>query len=165
MCYFDLEYSIKELKPGKYTLELYREELKKYGYSADTLLFIATKDFEINTGFPMPPISFKANQSQCNNATYVYNQNNFYEKPKVKVYPNPFSSKALVSFAMSKPGDVTINIYNLIGNEVKQISNKGLNSGRHTVYLNSVDLPPGVYYGKIIISAKVNKIFKIVIEK
>ena len=44
-CNFELQFSIQFLSPGKYTLNLYRQELKKYIYPEDTLTFVAQRQF------------------------------------------------------------------------------------------------------------------------
>lgn len=59
-------------------------------------------------------------------------------------YPNPFSVSTVVSFEMPKSEVVTIEIYDMLGKEVAEIT-KTYSAGRHDVQLHD-KLYPGVYY-------------------
>jgi len=48
-------------------------------------------------------------------------------------YPNPFNSTTMIRFDLPKIGDVTINVYNLIGQEVITLVNEVLPAGQHTI--------------------------------
>ena len=67
-----------------------------------------------------------------------------------RVFPNPFSQEATISFSLQVPSDVKIGIYNLSGIKVASLVNATYSSGSHTVSWNGRDssgrtLPGGVY--------------------
>lgn len=75
-------------------------------------------------------------------------------------YPNPFSvSKSgdgvTIGYSTTKPGLVTLKVYNLIGREVATIVNTVESAGMHRVLWNALDyqknmVAPGIYIYKLI---------------
>ncbi|TVQ08684.1 MAG: T9SS C-terminal target domain-containing protein, partial [Bacteroidetes bacterium] len=65
---------------------------------------------------------------------------------KVSVYPNPFTTQATIEFTLTENSDVTLEIYNLVGERVAVIYNGHVNafeSHKHT--FNAESLPNGIY--------------------
>lgn len=60
-------------------------------------------------------------------------------------YPNPFNPITAISFSLSEPSDVTIAIYNALGQEVAKLIDGYLPSGDHRVPFNAMNLPSGIY--------------------
>lgn len=60
-------------------------------------------------------------------------------------YPNPFNSSTVISYSNTHEGNISIKIYNSLGELIKIITNGLVRSGIHTVNLSSDDLPSGVY--------------------
>ncbi len=81
----------------------------------------------------------------------------FDESPLVKPesfevsgnYPNPFNPSTRIDYTLSSPGEVTIKIYNFIGEMVKTIYQGEQSPGRHTVVFDATGLPSGVYITNI----------------
>lgn len=61
------------------------------------------------------------------------------------IFPNPFSSSATISFSLTKEDNVSIKLYDLLGNEVQKITEGNLQSGKHTIEINSNGLVNGIY--------------------
>ncbi len=64
-------------------------------------------------------------------------------------YPNPFNSNTVIKFSIPSEGQVTIELYNVIGELIKTIADGFFNAGIHTVNLSSGDLPSGIYLYKM----------------
>ncbi|TND03688.1 MAG: hypothetical protein FD123_3900 [Bacteroidetes bacterium] len=63
-----------------------------------------------------------------------------------QVYPNPVNGQATVSFALANESDVTMQVFNLVG-ELVQVKNLGsVTSGNHQAVFSSEGLSKGVYY-------------------
>lgn len=63
------------------------------------------------------------------------------------IYPNPTSQNASISFTMIEHNKVTINIYDVLGNLVSEVSqNNSFEKGNNIVNLNSSNLASGIYY-------------------
>jgi len=64
--------------------------------------------------------------------------------------PNPFTDKTQISFVIPEPAQITIKLYNLMGELVKIVYNNiYFDEGRNSIILNRDDLQPGVYLYKI----------------
>jgi len=61
-------------------------------------------------------------------------------------YPNPFNPTTTIEFSVPYASEVSIKIYNMLGQEIKTLINGGLQPGRYKVEFNASDLPSGVYF-------------------
>ncbi|MGD8979887.1 MAG: serine hydrolase [candidate division WOR-3 bacterium] len=64
-------------------------------------------------------------------------------------YPNPFSASTSVQFMLPEVADVTLKLYNAIGQEVMTLVDAELRAGVHNIALNATGLPNGVYYYRL----------------
>jgi hypothetical protein len=61
-------------------------------------------------------------------------------------YPNPFNPSTKINYSLPVEENVTLKIFNVLGQEVKTlISNEMVSAGRHTVTFNASSLPSGIY--------------------
>ncbi len=58
-------------------------------------------------------------------------------------YPNPFNSTTRIKFSVPTRQNVTLKIYDVLGNEVSTLVNEEKNPGTYTVDFNSDNLPGG----------------------
>jgi hypothetical protein len=70
------------------------------------------------------------------------------------VYPNPFNPATTISYDLPVEGDVSIVIYDAIGQEIRQLVNNGHTAGRYSVQWDAKDalgrsVGSGVYIAKI----------------
>ncbi len=64
-------------------------------------------------------------------------------------YPNPFNAATLIKYEITRPSDVRIEIYDLLGNKVETLVSEYQEAGTHSVVWNGKDSPSGVYFYKI----------------
>ncbi|MCC6550119.1 MAG: T9SS type A sorting domain-containing protein [Ignavibacteriaceae bacterium] len=64
-------------------------------------------------------------------------------------YPNPFNPSTMISFALPKSEEVSLRIYDILGNEVAVLLSGKLDAGNHTVEFNASELSSGVYLYKL----------------
>lgn len=65
-------------------------------------------------------------------------------------YPNPFNPATDITFLVPQQSEVTLNVYNLIGQLVATLLDKeSFARGRHSVQFDAANLPNGIYYYKI----------------
>ncbi len=50
---------------------------------------------------------------------------------------------------MAKTSDVTLTIYDVLGNEISKLVDEELSAGRYTINFNAVSLTSGVYFYRI----------------
>lgn len=61
-------------------------------------------------------------------------------------YPNPFNPSTNISFTMAKPDNVTLKVFNVIGQEVATLINGPMDAGSHVVNFNAANLASGIYF-------------------
>jgi len=60
-------------------------------------------------------------------------------------YPNPFNPSTIITFQLPKSGNVTLKIFDILGNEVKILVNEQKEMGRYTVQFDASSLASGMY--------------------
>jgi hypothetical protein len=64
-------------------------------------------------------------------------------------YPNPFNPTTKITFTLPKPEQVTLSVYNTLGQKVATLLDTKMNAGSHDVEFNASDLPSGIYFYRI----------------
>jgi hypothetical protein len=70
---------------------------------------------------------------------FVLNQN----------YPNPFNPTTTISFSLAETGNVSLEVYDILGRLVAELINEKMSSGFHQMTFNGADLNSGTYYYRI----------------
>jgi len=70
-------------------------------------------------------------------------------------YPNPFNTNTEIRYALPQAGEARINVYDISGRTVKQLSSGTQDAGEHIVIWNGTDMggekvSSGVYFYSII---------------
>jgi hypothetical protein len=61
-------------------------------------------------------------------------------------YPNPFNPSTIIEFSLPVEGNVTLKIFNLLGEEVKTIvNNESKSAGKHSVTFEAGNIATGIY--------------------
>ena len=61
-------------------------------------------------------------------------------------YPNPFNPTTVINFTIPKAGNVTLKVYNSLGQEVATLINGFKNASNYKVDFNASNLSSGVYF-------------------
>ncbi len=65
--------------------------------------------------------------------------------PNINLYPNPLKEGGTVEFDLAANEDVTLQIFNLNGQVVRQVTETNLQKGKNQISFNADDLPRGTY--------------------
>lgn len=60
-------------------------------------------------------------------------------------YPNPFNPATTLSFGLPVESNITLSVYNSLGELVKVVAQGTLQAGTHNMNFEAVDLPSGIY--------------------
>lgn len=60
-------------------------------------------------------------------------------------YPNPFNPATTISFSLANREEVSLKVYDMLGNEVKTIAGGIYDAGLHSVSFSGAELASGVY--------------------
>jgi photosystem II stability/assembly factor-like uncharacterized protein len=69
-------------------------------------------------------------------------------------FPNPFNPITTISYNLSEPGQVSLNVYNVLGTHIVTLLQEYTSSGNHSVVWNAKDEPSGVYYYQLNVNGK-----------
>jgi len=64
-------------------------------------------------------------------------------------YPNPFNSHTTISFSLAKPGDVALEIFDILGRRVETLHQGRLAAGEYSVKWDAGEAPSGVYFYRL----------------
>ncbi len=60
-------------------------------------------------------------------------------------YPNPFNPATIISFQLPQKANVTLKIYNILGQEVSVLLNETKNAGSYQINFDGANLASGIY--------------------
>jgi hypothetical protein len=61
-------------------------------------------------------------------------------------YPNPFNPTTTVEFSLTQPGNVRLDVYNLLGQQVHSLWDGWMSGGIHSIRLDGSNLASGTYF-------------------
>jgi photosystem II stability/assembly factor-like uncharacterized protein len=108
--------------------------------------------FTSNGGQPLVQIS---NNNELIPNTYQLFQN----------YPNPFNSQTRIDFEILNRAFVNITVYDLRGKEVQSLVNDEKTTGRYSVNFNAQNISSGIYFTRMSVNGKSQKIIKMTLIK
>ena len=83
------------------------------------------------------------------------------------VYPNPFSRTARIEYTLSRPGNIQIAVFDVLGREVATLDSGAKQQGIHEIMWDGADhhgrsVPAGVYLVRIILDSGNEKVISLV---
>jgi hypothetical protein len=88
-------------------------------------------------GCSAPPTSVKNNDAPPTDFALFQN------------YPNPFNPSTKISFDLPDKSNVSLKVFNLLGEQVAELVNETLDSGKYEYQFNSRALASGIYFYKL----------------
>jgi len=64
-------------------------------------------------------------------------------------YPNPFNASAVITYELPQAGDVSLEIFNLMGQRAGLLVDGYKEAGRHKVTWNAAGYPSGIYFYRL----------------
>jgi len=122
--------------------------------STDTAIVLAPSEFRIYSDFRLTAPKFPTRVITTTTPSisdYVLEQN----------YPNPFNPETTIRYSLPATSDVRLNIYNMLGQEVKTLVRQQQASGSHQIKWDGTDnlgklLASGLYFYRLDTDGNVN---------
>ncbi|MCD4773798.1 MAG: T9SS type A sorting domain-containing protein [Bacteroidales bacterium] len=73
-------------------------------------------------------------------------ENEFNAASVSQNFPNPFTNTSIVSVNLTKAADLSLEVFNLTGQKVYEVSNGHSNAGTHNLVINAENLSSGIYF-------------------
>ena len=70
-------------------------------------------------------------------------------------YPNPFNPQTTIGFNLPVAGQVSLTVYNILGQEIVTLVDQEMKAGEHSVNWNASSVSSGIYFYKIQMDNKV----------
>lgn len=123
--------------------------LQSYPVAAGTHTFKWSyeKDYSTTSGSDCAWIDNIKLPSHSNSVTNIHADKDFAEN-SMSIYPNPANENAYINLNLTGNSNVTINIYNSVGQLVKTIDSISLQSGENYVMIETSSLKAGMYVVK-----------------
>ncbi len=61
-------------------------------------------------------------------------------------YPNPFNPSTIIEYSIPEAGNVSLNVYNTLGQHVSELVNVDQNAGSYRINFNADKLTSGIYF-------------------
>jgi len=137
----DGNYALTGLAPGQYSVFV-----DKAGYNESSIATV-NASYNIN-GAPLPGVlnftidgtlGVSEKKSDVQPVNYILEQN----------YPNPFNPSTTISFSLPNSGNVSLKVYNVVGQEVATLVSGYKTVGQYNVSFNASSLSSGVYFYRL----------------
>lgn len=88
----------------------------------------------------------------CGNPTDVENEDQI-SLPKdfalAQNYPNPFNPSTIIEYQLPKVSNVSLKVYDILGNEIVTLVNENKEAGNYEVEFNASRISSGIYFYKL----------------
>lgn len=64
-------------------------------------------------------------------------------------YPNPFNPTTNINFSLPEASEVSLTVFNTLGQQVATLVDSQLNSGSHSITWNAQNVPSGIYFYRL----------------
>jgi len=127
------------------TIGIDNKILSRYALAVNSSYYFAAYWKFANSVISAEVYRLSLNDSPLSTETF---QNNI--KFQLKNYPNPFNQTTTISFSMPISGNVSLKIFNVLGQEIDELINENLAIGSYSFQWNAEKQSSGVYFYKLI---------------
>ncbi|GBE30908.1 hypothetical protein BMS3Bbin04_01946 [bacterium BMS3Bbin04] len=80
-------------------------------------------------------------------------------------YPNPFNPTTSVAIVLPSASDLTVTVFNVMGQQVATLANGKYNAGQHSFVFDAANLSSGLYFIQAQVPGELNAIQKVTLMK
>jgi photosystem II stability/assembly factor-like uncharacterized protein len=78
-----------------------------------------------------------------------YNELSINDFQLAQNYPNPFNPSTTISYSLPVQHQVSLKVYDVLGNEVASLVNEEQNAGSHSINFSAAQLSSGIYFYRL----------------
>jgi immune inhibitor InhA-like protein/type IX secretion system substrate protein len=82
-----------------------------------------------------------------------------------KAYPNPFNPSTSVAINLPQSSELTVSVFNVMGQQVATLANGKFNAGQHNFSFDAANMSSGLYFIQAQVPGELNAIQKITLMK
>ena len=95
---------------------------------------------------------------------------NWTSENEIRIYPNPFNSSTNIRFHLSEETEVKLAVYNIFGQQIKQLVNEVKSEGSYVVNWNGTNetgtrVPTGIYLCRMLKKGMVTSVTRVVLNR
>jgi len=83
----------------------------------------------------------------------------------MSVYPNPFNPSLTAVVSLPVPSDLTVHVFNVMGQRVTTIAEGHFKEGFHSFVFNGQNMASGIYLIQVVVPSRMNQVKKVVLMK
>jgi len=83
----------------------------------------------------------------------------------MNAYPNPFNAATTVSMSLPHGAELSINVYNVVGQQIATLADGRFNAGKHTFTFDASDLASGLYFVRATVPGHLDAIQKVMLVR
>ena len=144
-CYYDVKASIIGLPPDTFHVFIYRQQLKKYNYAQDTLIFVGS----VNVPFVGSIILLFYNKitiNDCHDTPVSVKETSIAGSYALLTsFPNPFNPNTTIRYSIAQAEFVNLEIYDNLGRLITTLVNEKKDRGEYDVQFRASAVPSGLY--------------------
>jgi len=160
-------FGVSELAAGDTLLRLIFEVIAEPGDSTSIVL----NDFRFNNN--NPPVTVNNGSLKIILPTGIKNRIASVIPQKMQLlynYPEPFQDRTSIAIQLQRPGQIEMAIYNILGQNIKQIELNVINTSQLVIDWNATDnhglaVPPGIYFCVVKQSNKIVAVDRMILVK
>jgi len=127
-------------------------------YSQSSILYDAGTNIDVGTGADVCAATITVNGTYSGNGTFcnapvaVENEDDLVTPKEFSLsqnYPNPFNPSTVIKYQLPISSQVTIKVYDILGDEIATLVNEEKPTGFYEVEFNASRLSSGFYIYKI----------------
>ena len=99
--------------------------------------YVNTIYYFITKGFPNSITNIEESDNEI--LSYSLSQN----------FPNPFNPITTINYTIPKTSNVSIKLFNILGEEIATLVNETKNAGNYSILFNAIGLSSGIYFYQI----------------